>query len=80
MAVGSRRISAPDGKCSGIAGLGLASEMIYRDLDRKTETMRQLKAHFLDGLSKIEHTKVHGFTDEKQCAAYRKRRICRGAE
>ena len=48
----------------GIAGLGLASEMIYRDLDRKTETMRQLKAHFLDGLSKIEHTKVHGFTDE----------------
>ena len=48
----------------GIAGLGLASEMIYRDLDRKTETMRQLKAYFLDGLSKIEHTKVHGFTDE----------------
>ena len=48
----------------GIAGLGLASEMIYRDLDRKTETMRQLKAYLLDGLSKIEHTKVHGFTDE----------------
>lgn len=48
----------------GIAGLGLASKMIYQDLDRKNETMRQLKARFLEGISKIEHTKVHGFTDE----------------
>lgn len=48
----------------GIAGLGLASKMIYQDLDKKTETMRCLKTHFLDGISKIEHTKVHGFTDE----------------
>ena len=39
-------------------------EAIYQDLDRKNETMRQLKARFLEGISKIEHTKVHGFTDE----------------
>ena len=48
----------------GIAGLGLASKMIYQDLDRKNEAMRQLKARFLEGISKIGHTKVHGFTDE----------------
>ena len=48
----------------GIAGLGLASKMLYQDLDRKNEAMRQLKARFLEGISKIGHTKVHGFTDE----------------
>ncbi len=48
----------------GIAGLGLAAEMIYRDLDVKVALMRDLKAHFLEGVSKIEHTTVHGLTDE----------------
>lgn len=48
----------------GIAGLGLAAEMIYRDLDVKVALMRDLKAHFLEGISKLEHTTVHGLTDE----------------
>lgn len=48
----------------GIAGLGLASEMIYRDLEMKTALMRELKEHFLEGILKIEDTRVHGYTDE----------------
>lgn len=49
----------------GIAGLGLAAEMIYSDLDIKVALMRELKAHFLEGISKIENTTVHGLTDER---------------
>ncbi len=48
----------------GIAGLGLAAKMIYQDLDVKTALMRELKAYFLDGISRIENTTVHGMTDE----------------
>lgn len=49
----------------GIAGLGLATEMIYKDLDIKVALMRELKAHFLEGLHKLENTTVHGYTDER---------------
>ena len=48
----------------GIAGLGLAAKMIYQDLNMKVSLMRELKAHFIEGISKIEHTTVHGLTDE----------------
>lgn len=48
----------------GIAGLGLAAKMIYQDLNMKVSLMRELKAHFIEGVSKIEHTTVHGLTDE----------------
>ena len=48
----------------GIAGLGLASRMIYQDLEMKTALMRELKSHFIEGVSGIENTTVHGFTDE----------------
>lgn len=48
----------------GIAGLALASKMIYRDLDMKVALMRELKAHFLEGLKKLEKTTVHGPVDE----------------
>lgn len=48
----------------GIAGLGLATKMIYQDLNMKVSLMRELKAHFIEGVSKIEHTTVHGLTDE----------------
>lgn len=47
----------------GIAGLGLASKMIYQDLDMKVALMRDLKQYFIDGISKIERTTVHGLTD-----------------
>ncbi len=49
----------------GIAGLGLASEMIYKDLNIKVALMRELKTHFLEGLQKLDNTTVHGYTDER---------------
>lgn len=48
----------------GIAGLGLAAKMIYQDLNMKVSLMRELKAHFIEGILKIEHATVHGLTDE----------------
>lgn len=48
----------------GIAGLGLASEMIYRDLKIKTSYMHELKEHFIEGVSKIDNVKIHGLTNE----------------
>lgn len=48
----------------GIAGLGLATKMIYQDLNMKVSLMRELKAHFIEGISKIENTTIHGLTDE----------------
>ena len=48
----------------GIAGLALASKMIYQDMEIKNALMRELKARFLDGIKKIDNTAVHGLTDE----------------
>ena len=48
----------------GIAGLGLASQLIYQDLEMKTALMREPKAYFLEGIRGIENTVVHGLTDE----------------
>ena len=53
----------PERRMPRIAGLGLASKMIYQDLDRKNETMRQLKARFLEGISG-SNTRRCSFTDE----------------
>ncbi len=49
----------------GIAGLGLAAKMIYQNLEMKTALMRELKSYFIEGISKIENTTVHGLTDEQ---------------
>ena len=48
----------------GIAGIGLASKMIYQVLDMKVALMRELKEHFLEGVMKIPNTTIHGLTDE----------------
>ena len=48
----------------GIAGIGLAAKEIYTDFDDKIAYMRDLKNYFIDGISKIEKTVVHGRTDE----------------
>lgn len=48
----------------GIAGLGLASRMIYQDLEMKVALMRELKEQFLEGVTQIEHTRIHGLIDE----------------
>ena len=49
----------------GTAGLGLAAKMIYQDMDMKVALMRELKNYFIEVISKIEDTTIHGFTDEK---------------
>lgn len=48
----------------GIAGLGLASRMIYQDLEMKVALMRELKEQFLAGVTQIENTRIHGLVDE----------------
>ena len=48
----------------GIAGLGLAAKTIYQNLDEKVQKMRELKNHFIEGISKIEDTTIHGLYDE----------------
>lgn len=48
----------------GIAGLGLAAETIYTNLDEKVASMRNLKAHFINGVRKIDNTTIHGLYDE----------------
>ena len=49
----------------GTSGLGLAAKMSYEGLDEKVKHMRELKAYFIEGLSKIENVKIHGLTDER---------------
>lgn len=48
----------------GIAGLALAAKTIYTGLEDKVAKMRELKAYFIEGLSKIDHIKIHGLYDE----------------
>lgn len=48
----------------GIAGLSLAAAMIYEDLDEKVAQMRKLKAHFIEKVTKIPQTTIHGLYDE----------------
>ena len=48
----------------GIAGLSAAAAMIYQNLDEKVENMRALKAHFIEEVTKIPQTTIHGLYDE----------------
>ena len=48
----------------GIAGLSLAARTIYENLDEKVAKMRELKQHFIEGVTKIENTTIHGLYDE----------------
>lgn len=48
----------------GIAGLSLAAAMIYENLDEKVAQMRKLKAHFIEEVTKIPQTTIHGLYDE----------------
>ncbi|MBQ6550731.1 MAG: cysteine desulfurase [Lachnospiraceae bacterium] len=48
----------------GDAGLGLAAEKAYRDLDRNTAQMREVKDYMIRGLSGIPGTHLNGRTDE----------------
>lgn len=44
----------------GIAGIGLAAEMITKDLDKKREDLYALKAFFLQEVSLLQRVKVNG--------------------
>lgn len=46
----------------GIAGLGVAAEEIYRDLDANVEKMYSLKGHIAKGLEKIPDIRINGMT------------------
>lgn len=53
----------------GIAGIGLASELIYKDFDEKTDKLYELKRYFIEELIKLPGVYVNGipqnaFTDE----------------
>jgi cysteine desulfurase len=47
----------------GVAGLGVAAERIYRNLDSDTAHMYELKEHLAEGLREIEDVKLHGPED-----------------
>ncbi|MBE5882514.1 MAG: cysteine desulfurase [Lachnospiraceae bacterium] len=44
----------------GIAGIGKACELIYRDLAKDVENLYRLKRHFTDGVLQISNVKVNG--------------------
>lgn len=48
----------------GIAGIAQAAKEIYDGLDEKVEKMRRLKGRFIDGVTRLDHTTVHGLCDE----------------
>lgn len=47
-----------------IAGLGVAAEEIYTDLDTKIDAMYKLKAHFINEVTRIDGVTVNGLTDK----------------
>lgn len=48
----------------GVAGLGKASELIYKDLVEDTNHLYELKKRLVDGLLKIDRVKINGPQDE----------------
>lgn len=48
----------------GIAGIAQAAKEIYTGLDDKIAHMRTLKQRFIEGVSQIDHTTIHGLYDE----------------
>lgn len=49
----------------GVAGLGVAAEIMYKNLDHNLEQMRKVKHHLIEGLSKIEDVIIHGPSEEE---------------
>ena len=48
----------------GIAGIALASRMIYEHLEEDTERLYRLKELFIDGLCKMEGIRINGIPGE----------------
>ena len=45
---------------SGAAGLGKAADIVYRNLEKNTASMTELRQYFVEGLEKLEQVVVHG--------------------
>ena len=48
----------------GIAGIGLAAELIYKDFDEKINKLYELKQYFVSELTKIENVSVNGLVKD----------------
>ncbi len=48
----------------GVAGIGKATELIYKDLAKDTAHLDELKQYFIKGLSRMEHVYFNGPLDE----------------
>ena len=48
----------------GVAGLATAAKLVYDNMEEKVQKMRALKAHFVQEVTKIPDTVVHGLCDE----------------
>lgn len=59
-----RNIRSGTENVPGIAGIALAAKMIYQDLEEKVDKMRALKAHFIEEVTRIPETTIHGLYDE----------------
>lgn len=49
----------------GIAGLGLASQLIYENLEEDTERMYRLREQLIDSISDIDYIQVNGCPDRE---------------
>lgn len=54
----------------GIAGLGMAAKLIYKDFDKKIQEMRRLKNKFIEGILKIDDVVINGNYDEENSAPH----------
>ena len=64
-----RGLRSGTGNVPGIAGIGLASELIYNDFEEKTDKLYELKRYFIGELIKLPDVFINGipqnaFTDE----------------
>ncbi|MCH5280955.1 MAG: cysteine desulfurase [Lachnospiraceae bacterium] len=49
----------------GVAGIGKAAELIYRDLDEDTKRLYGLKKRFIEGLGQMDQIYINGPQDEE---------------
>lgn len=57
----------------GIAGMGLAAQMVYENHEEKAAHLNELRSRFLKGIHEIDGVSVNGWdeTTDKEAAAYR---------
>lgn len=48
---------------AGIAGMAMAADMLYKNLDEEVIQLYELKKYFIEGLKQIPDTQVNGLTD-----------------